>query len=110
MNHRTRQSAGNRDAATGTQACACEIVVGVRLGRRWAGAFEGFELVDRGDGTTALRGEACDQAALFGVLNRIRDLGAPLRSVRLLSDRAAATRNGSDAVEPPRTPAGRTPT
>lgn len=59
-----------------------EIVVGVRLGRRWADEFDGFEMIDAGDGTTVLRGAPGDQATLFGVLGRIRDLGAPLVAVR----------------------------
>ena len=59
-----------------------EIVVGVRLGPRWADAFDGFAMIDGGDGTTVLRGAPCDQSALFGVLGRVRDLGAPLLAVR----------------------------
>lgn len=108
MDHRT-QSAGNRHPAAGTPGRTCEIVVGVRLGRRWAGAFEGFEIVDRGDGTTLLRGGVRDQAALFGVLNRVRDLGAPLMSVGWLSDAEAAASSESDTVEAPRSPTGRAP-
>jgi hypothetical protein len=59
-----------------------EIVVGVRLGRRWADEFDGFEMIDAGDGTTVLRGAPPDQSTLFGVLGRVRDLGAPLLAVR----------------------------
>ncbi len=59
-----------------------EIVVGARLGRRWADEFDGFQMIDAGDGTTVLRGVARDQPTLFGVLGRVRDLGAPLVAVR----------------------------
>ncbi len=59
-----------------------EIVVGVRLGSRWADEFDGFEMIDAGDGTTVLRGAPRDQSTLFGVLDRVRDLGAPLVAVR----------------------------
>lgn len=60
----------------------CEIVVGARLATRWAKQFDGFEVVDAGDGTTVLRGDSCDQSALFGALGRVRDLGVPLLAVR----------------------------
>ena len=61
---------------------AFEIVVGVRLGPRWAHEFDGFEVIDPGDGTTVLRGVPPDQSTLFGVLGHVRDLGAPLLAVR----------------------------
>jgi hypothetical protein len=38
----------------------------------------------REDGTTVVRGEVADQAALHGLLQRVRDLGLPLLSVRRL--------------------------
>ena len=58
-----------------------ELVIGKRLGSRSARAFEGFEQIEiPGDGML-LRGPVADQAALHGVLARIRDLGIPLVSV-----------------------------
>lgn len=67
-----------------------EIVVGRRLGARSAAAFDGFELIDApGDGTL-LRSSALDQAALHGVLGRIRDLGIPLVSVRVMTGGASS--------------------
>lgn len=59
-----------------------EIVVGARLGPRWADRFDGFEVVDAGNGMSVLRGPACDQSTLFGALGRVRDLGVPLLAVR----------------------------
>ena len=47
--------------------------------------FEGMEMVQGPDGETALAGPVIDQAALHGILNRIRDLGVPLISVKRLS-------------------------
>ena len=87
MGHATRARAatplpGSDTAAPGD---TYEIVVGVRLGRRWADAFDGFEMIDAGDGTTLLRGAPPDQSTLFGVLGRVRDLGAPLLAVRRIS-------------------------
>ncbi len=56
--------------------------------------FEGLEMVQGPDGETVLTGPVTDQAALHGILNRIRDLGVPLLSVRRMSqDEAAQGRN-----------------
>ncbi len=68
-------------------ANAYEIVVGARLSTRWTWLLEGCTFVDGGDGTTVIRCQACDQAALFGILGRIRDIGAPLLDVRRVATR-----------------------
>ena len=63
-----------------------EIVLQTRLGARSARWFEEFEQQEvPGDGVI-LRGFIEDQAALHGVLGRIRDLGISLVSVRMLDD------------------------
>ena len=51
------------------------------LDARWAERFEGLTLSHDGDGTTILVGPVVDQAALYGVLRKVRDLGLPLLSV-----------------------------
>ena len=52
-------------------------------------------MVQGPDGETVLTGPVIDQAALHGILNRIRDLGVPLLSVkRLAQDEANTERNG----------------
>lgn len=58
-----------------------EIVVEGHLGARWASWFDGFAITDRADGTTVLRGSVIDQAALHGLLHRLRDIGIPLISL-----------------------------
>jgi len=58
--------------------------------------FEGLEMVQGPGGETVLTGPVIDQAALHGILNRIRDLGVPLLSVkRLAQDEANTERNGA---------------
>jgi hypothetical protein len=58
-----------------------EIRVKGVLGSRWAAWFEGLSLIDEADGTTAIRGPVIDQAALHGLLLKLRDLGIPLISL-----------------------------
>ena len=58
-----------------------EIRLQGRLDPRWATWFEGMTLTDHTDGTTVIQGLVADQAALHGLLQRLRDLGPPLLSV-----------------------------
>jgi len=51
------------------------------LGDRWADWFEGLAIHQERDGTTVLIGPMADQAALHGLLARIRNLCLPLVSV-----------------------------
>jgi hypothetical protein len=59
-----------------------EIRVEGHLDERWTDWLEGLALSHECDGTTTLTGPLADQAALHGVLNRIRDLALPIVSVR----------------------------
>lgn len=59
-----------------------EIRIKGKLDDRWGDWVEGLTLTRDSDGTTVLCGPLADQAALHGVLNRIRDLGLPIVSVR----------------------------
>lgn len=58
-----------------------EIRLAGQLDQRWAQRLGVPELIHEPDGTTLLRGVAADQAALHGLLQRIRDLGVSLISV-----------------------------
>jgi hypothetical protein len=58
-----------------------EIRIEGELGDGWAGWFGDFALVREGEGVTLLTCDAPDQAVLFGILRRVRDLGMPLISV-----------------------------
>jgi hypothetical protein len=55
-----------------------EIGVRGQLGREWSSWFEGMDVAPGVGGTTVLRGALRDQAALHGVLAKIRDLGLTL--------------------------------
>jgi hypothetical protein len=58
-----------------------EIRLKGHLDARWAAWFDGLTLARGSDGTTTICGLVADQAALHGVLQKIRDLGLPLISV-----------------------------
>ena len=61
-----------------------EIRVKGHLDRRWSEWFDGLEITNLENGEAALSGDIVDQAALHGVLTRVRDLGVPLVGVRRL--------------------------
>jgi hypothetical protein len=61
-----------------------EIRLGGHLESRWAAWFDGMTLTHAADGTTVLSSSALDQAALHGVLRKVRDLGLPLLAVARL--------------------------
>jgi hypothetical protein len=68
-----------------------EIRVSGHLDDRRAAWFEGLTLTREDNGDTVLSGSVVDQAALHGLLRKVRDLGMPLLSVTLVrSDRADA--------------------
>jgi hypothetical protein len=70
------------EASTGHQhrARPYEIRVDGRLDPRWAAWFDGLTLVSSTGGTTVISGPV-DQAALHGLLRKLRDVGLPLISV-----------------------------
>ena len=54
----------------------------------WSAWFDGLTLTQAVDGTTELAGPLVDQATLFGLLARLRDLGATLLLVERLTEEA----------------------
>jgi len=59
-----------------------EIRLQGHLEARWRAWFVGLTLTHTREGTTVLRGEVIDQAALHGLLARVRDLGLQLIEVK----------------------------
>ena len=51
------------------------------LNAGWVDWFDGLTLTQESDGATLLSGSVVDQAALYGLLGKVRDLGLPLIAV-----------------------------
>lgn len=49
-----------------------------QLGEQWAAWFDGLTITHTANGDTLLTGLVADQAALYGLLRKVRDLGLPL--------------------------------
>lgn len=58
-----------------------QIRIRGHLGQPWRDWFEGLILTLETDGNTLLTGPVVDQAALYGILKKVSDLGMPLLSV-----------------------------
>ena len=58
-----------------------EIRLKGHLDARWSDWFDGLSFTHASDGTTVIHGPVADQAALHGLLAKVRDLGLPLVSV-----------------------------
>ena len=72
--------ARNRTAET-SQPTIYQIRVKGHLGSQWEDWFGGLTVTLEDNGETLLTGPVADQAALHGLLRRVRDLGIPLVSV-----------------------------
>ena len=58
-----------------------EIRLAGHLDTRWSAWFDDLSLSCESDGTTLIKGAVADQAALHGLLHKVRDTGLPLLSV-----------------------------
>jgi hypothetical protein len=63
------------------QPMVYQIRIKGHLGRDWADWFEGLTITLEDSGETLLTGPVVDQAALHGLLKKVRGLGMPLLSV-----------------------------
>ena len=75
-------------------AVVYQITIKGHLGHHWAAWFEGLTVTTEDNGNTLLTGPVADQAALHGLLKKVRDLGLPLLSVALVT---SGTDEGSAA-------------
>jgi len=79
-----------------------QICLKGHLSPQWAAYFDGFTFTNSENGEALLTGMLKDQAALHGILARIRDLGSPLLSVNHLPEGEAS----DDADSEPRSQNG----
>lgn len=81
---------GGRNRSPGEDPCSVEIRVQGRIGEQWSEWFEGLSIRHTDQDETVLTGCVVDQAALYGLLAKLWDLGLPLLSV--------VQREGDDAL------------
>jgi hypothetical protein len=74
---------GNRRASNAgpDEPTIYQIRIKGHLGSHWTGWYEDMTITLEEDGTTLLTGPVVDQAALHGLLRKVRDMGLPLLSV-----------------------------
>ena len=82
---RTTRVAGDRH-----ESGRYEIRLRGHLDGRWAAWFDGLSLTNQIDGITVIDGQVADQAALHGLLQKVRDVGLPLVSVTLVGPESTA--------------------
>ena len=89
---RYKVMSNNSDPTTNpSQSVVYQIRIKGHLGHEWTDWFEGLTITLEEDGNTLLTGPVIDQAALHGLLKKVRDLGMPLISVSPLENDQADT-------------------
>jgi hypothetical protein len=61
-----------------------EIRVKAQIDKRWTEWFDGLAITHTKENETVLTGPILDQAALYGLVAKLRDLGLPLSSVNCI--------------------------
>jgi hypothetical protein len=74
-----------------SQPMVYQIRIKGHLGHQWTDWFEGLTITLEEDGETLLTGPVVDDAALHGLLKKVRDLGMPLLSVNRVEPGQADT-------------------
>ena len=78
-----------------------EVRLTGHLDAHWTAWFDGLTVSYENDGTTVIGGELVDQAALHGLIQRVRDLGLPLVSVmKVDSDQSGVTTPTAQSAHP----------
>jgi hypothetical protein len=75
------------------QPMVYQIRIKGHLGRHWTDWFEGLSITALDSGEALLTGPVVDQAALHGMLRKVRDLGMPLLSVNCIPSGKVQPRN-----------------
>ena len=76
-----------------------ELRVQGHLGSRWSAWFDGLTVTRNDDGTTVICGAVVDQAALHGLLSKLRDVGIPLLSLTQLPPDAPTEPSAPESTE-----------
>jgi hypothetical protein len=83
-------------ATDSNQPMIYQIRIEGHLGSQWSDWFGGMTITLEDNGETLLTGAVIDQAALYGLLKKVRDLGMPLLAVNRVESSQA---NASDVKE-----------
>jgi hypothetical protein len=83
-----------------TQPTVYQIRIRGHLGRQWSDWFAGLTITLEDNGDTLLTGPVVDQAALHGLLKKVRDLGTPLLSVVCVKPGPAGAPDGKQSAAP----------
>src|SRR5689334_11977410 len=86
----THEAAGNHH-----ETRQYEIRLKGHLDNRWADWFDGMAITLSDNGETLLRGPVVDQAALYGLLRKVRDLGLPLLALIQVEPKEASGTDGN---------------
>ena len=76
-----------------------QIRIQGHLGSEWTDWFEGLTITLQDNGETLLSGPVVDQAALYGLLRKVRDLGMPLLAVNRAYPGSADATDGTQGIE-----------
>ena len=81
------------------QPIVYQIRIQGHLGSEWTDWFEGLTITLEDNGETLIRGQVVDQAALYGLLRKVRDLGLPLLAVNRVYPGQADAADATQCIE-----------
>lgn len=76
-----------------------QIRIKEQLGQHWSDWFDELTMITEANGETVLTGEVKDQAALHGLLRKVRDLQLTLISVHPITERDSRPLGGMSGVD-----------